>query len=382
MAEPTGFHEGERLLVRGVNWLGDSVMTQPALKRLREAKPKAHIALLTRHSLAALWENQRVIDEIIPIHRDESIWHVAGKLRGRFDTALVLPNSFRSAIEAYLAGIPERIGHSNGMRDRFLTTAIPPRAETFPMRKKSPKEVERCLVSDTPGARPTAAAHHLHQYLHLVGALDASTDPLEPYLEVPQQALSRVKRSILSLQPSDFGRPWLGLNAGAEYGPAKRWPPERVVDAALRLHSATNCLWLVFGSRNDPVSTAIAEHLRGREDSRIALNLVGETSLPDLAAALKLCRVVLTNDSGPMHLAAAVGTKTVALFGSTSPELTGPGLPGMNTHYLLRQPVPCAPCFLRECPVDFRCMTGITVAQVVESVLQAMSDPAHVDGTL
>jgi heptosyltransferase-2 len=164
------------------------------------------------------------------------------------------------------------------------------------------------------------------------------------------------------------------LNAGAEYGPAKRWPEDRFIEAARQIQRRLKCGWLVFGLKSErDAATRIVEGIkRGvAEGNPPVINLAGLTSLGELCAGLKLCRVLLTNDSGPMHVAAALGTPVVALFGSTSPELTGPGLPGDTRHQLLRVNVPCSPCFLRECPIDFRCMNGISVERSVEAVLRA-----------
>ena len=165
-------------------------------------------------------------------------------------------------------------------------------------------------------------------------------------------------------------QPVFGLNPGAEYGPAKRWPVERFIAAAREIQKRTNCLWLIFGGKGD---VAIANQIESEtQNSKLQTqNLAGKTTLRELMALLKLCRVLLTNDSGPMHVAAALGTPVVVPFGSTSPELTGPGLPGDPRHRLLKSDAPCSPCFLRECPIDFRCMNGISVERVVEAVLSA-----------
>jgi heptosyltransferase-2 len=174
---------------------------------------------------------------------------------------------------------------------------------------------------------------------------------------------------------------WFGLNAGAEYGPAKRWPEERFIEAAIRIQKQTRCRWLIFGlkTEREPAMRIAANIYRATEDlfgpdevekNPHVLNLAGKTNLVELCAALKFCRVLLTNDSGPMHVAAALGTPVVVPFGSTSPELTGPGLPGDSRHQLLRAQAPCSPCFLRECPIDFRCMKDISVEAVVRAVLR------------
>ena len=159
----------------------------------------------------------------------------------------------------------------------------------------------------------------------------------------------------------------LGLNPGAEYGPAKRWPADELCRRRAGISRRLgNCVWLAFwGPAGDrQLCDAVAQRAGDR-----VLNLAGKTSLRQLMALLKLCRVLLTNDTGPMHVAAALGTPVVVPFGSTSPELTGPGLPGDPRHQLLKSAAPCSPCFRRACPIDFRCMTGISVERVARSSL-------------
>jgi heptosyltransferase-2 len=166
----------------------------------------------------------------------------------------------------------------------------------------------------------------------------------------------------------EITQPIFGLNPGAEYGPAKRWPIEKFTAAAKEIQQRTSCAWILFGGKNDaPIANQTDSALRTPHSA--LRNLCGQTSLRELMALLKLCRVLLTNDTGPMHVAAALGTPVVVPFGSTSPELTGPGLPGDPRHRLLKSDAPCSPCFLRECPIDFRCMNGISVESVVEAVL-------------
>jgi heptosyltransferase-2 len=168
---------------------------------------------------------------------------------------------------------------------------------------------------------------------------------------------------------NEIEQPIFGLNPGAEYGPAKRWPAEKFIAATREIQHRTNCTWLVLGGRGD---AAIANRIESAIPSppTAILNLAGKTTLRELMALLKGCHVLLTNDSGPMHVAAALGTPVVVPFGSTSPELTGPGLPGDPRLRVLKSDAPCSPCFLRQCPIDFRCMNGISVERVVEAVLQ------------
>jgi heptosyltransferase-2 len=166
-------------------------------------------------------------------------------------------------------------------------------------------------------------------------------------------------------------RPWFGLCPGAEYGPAKRWPAERFVAAARTLREKTQCRWVIFGGAGD---RALADAMAGditRATGDPTLNLTGQTSLRELAAALKICDLVLTNDTGPMHLAAAVGAPVTAIFGSTSPELTG--LIFSSRARMVRGRAPCAPCFRRECPIDLRCLRGIETEQVVAAALVCLA---------
>ncbi len=210
----------------------------------------------------------------------------------------------------------------------------------------------------------------MFHYLHLMAALGGKAEPVAPKLVVAEAALSQFQEKF----GLDSGQLWLGMNPAAEYGPAKRWPEERFTAAAIEIQRRTKCRWLIFGLTTDKeMGERIAGNISRAEEENAAMSLAGKTSLAELCAALKFCHVLLTNDSGPMHVAAALGTPVVVPFGSTSPELTGPGLPGDSRHQVLRAGAPCSPCFLRECPIDFRCMTGIGVETVVAAVLRSIS---------
>ena len=266
----------------------------------------------------------------------------------------------------------------------MLTNAVPWRTDVVKMRKRTAEEVRR-LVADADRSaafRPQQAplpdghscgvnaalraSHHIFHYLHLAAALGAKHEPLAPFIAVTDAEVAAVK--------AKFNLPGgllIGLNAGAEYGPAKRWPADRFVAAAKQLSAQLQCGFVIFGGPADNgLATEIAAALATMPAVSVT-NLAGHTSLRELCAALRACRVVLTNDTGPMHLAAAVGARLVGLFGSTSNELTGPGLPGDARHILLRGEASCAPCFLRGCPIDFRCMKSLTVERVVQAVHQA-----------
>ena len=250
------------------------------------------------------------------------------------------------------------------------------------MPKRSANEVKR-LVRSPVGTPPPAighphsrTTHQIYDYLHLAAALGANPEPLPPKLEISAAELRQAEDAFLG-NPRDQvpgavpGKPLilLGLNPGAEYGPAKRWPVASFAAVVRESHRRIgNCLWLTFGVKGDWELCEEVARLAGGG----VRNLAGKTSLRQLMALLKLCRVVLTNDTGPMHVAAALGTPVVVPFGSTSPELTGPGLPGDTRHRLLRATAPCSPCFRRECPIDFRCMTGISAERVVAAIQGAL----------
>lgn len=361
----------QRILVRGVNWLGDAVMTTPALMRLRENFPDAHITLLTPDKLRDLYLHHPALNETMAFTAKEGLFSVSRRLRdGDFDLAVVLPNSPRTAMEAWFARIPRRVGGEWPWRNWFLTDAIPARTGAVKMHKRTEPEI-RELTSGKPStldprSSTTSSSHHTHQYLHLVAALGADGSVLPPMLATTDEEIAGVKKKFGMEKVS---APIFALNPGAEYGPAKRWPAEKFIAAANEIQKRTNCHWLILGGKADVRTAEAIASAIGNQQPAIT-NVSGQTSLRELMALLKLSRVLLTNDTGPMHVAAAMGTPVVVPFGSTSPELTGPGLPGDPRHRLLKSDALCSPCFLRECPIDFRCMNGISIERVVEAVLE------------
>ena len=368
---PSSILHPRKILLRGVNWLGDAVMSTPALQRLREAKPDAQITLLTHEKLGDLWRDHPAIDAVLTFATGESAWRVGRRLRTEnFDLGLALPNSPRSAIELWFARIPQRMGYSRPWRDLFLTMAIRPRTGAVEMRKRSLQEINELNSSPSEATRNKLPekAHHIFQYLHLVAALGAKAEPIAPHLVVAEKDVAAFRARLREISGCENSL-WFGLNPGAEYGPAKRWPAERFIAAALELHRQTNCGWIIFGA-NDPAICQIAKELEKKLGRNFAADFSAKTTLLELCAGLKFCRLVLTNDTGPMHAAAALGTAVVVPFGSTSVELTGPGLPGNDRHAFLKSSAPCSPCFLRECPIDFRCMNSIPVSQVVNACLR------------
>jgi heptosyltransferase-2 len=213
-------------------------------------------------------------------------------------------------------------------------------------------------------------AHHIYQYLHLAAAVGASPTPLAPTIQVDA---SEVKQACEKFGIHSGGRPLIGINPGAEYGPAKRWPFEYFVETVTALARSVRCQFILFGGNNDiETATRMSHEISRLQPSapHLITNLAGRTSLRELCALAKACRIFITNDTGPMHVAAAVGTTVLSPFGSTSAALTGPW--PMNRHHLLGADVPCTPCFLRECPIDFRCMHQITPARLIKEALNEL----------
>jgi lipopolysaccharide heptosyltransferase II len=312
-----------RIVIRSSNWLGDAVMSVEAVRRIKRGRPDAQVTILVKRNLVEFWESVPEVDAVIPIEPKDGVVAVANKLKGKFDVAILFPNSPRSGLEAWLAKIPRRVGYRRPWRDFFLNQFIPEPAPPQPVR------------------------HHSRAYLKIAERIGA--DMAEP---LPPMAVNVAESFTLGLCP------------GAEYGPAKRWL--HFGEAARVLSERHGIRWLIFGTAKE---RALGEQIAS-ELGPAGTNLVGQTTLSQLMNELSRCRALLTNDTGTMHLAAHLGVPTIALFGSTEPALTGPVGEG---HTVIRHHVECSPCFLRECPIDFRCMERITVSEVVDAVERVMT---------
>jgi heptosyltransferase-2 len=358
-----------RILVRGVNWLGDAVISGAALAQLKRAQANSTITLFCPEKLASLWQHHPAVQQVVGFPADTTPL-MAGKLLRQqdFDLGLLFPNSFRSALEIWLAGVRKRIGYGGGGRGFLLTERVARPAQRT-MRKKSDGEIKALIASGRSRQEEYSVNdHHIFHYLNLISALTCEAKAEAPQLFVSQEEVQSFARKW----KLDRTVPLFGMNPGAEYGPAKRWPLERFAETAILVNKQRAGQWLVFGGANDkPLGEELCARLRSAKIG--CTDLTGATTLRELMAGLKLCTALLTNDTGPMHVAAALGTGVVVPFGSTSPELTGPGLPGVGSHELIKGAAPCAPCFRRECPVDFRCMRSIEAEEVAVRFLQRVS---------
>jgi lipopolysaccharide heptosyltransferase II len=331
-----------RILIRASNWLGDSVISVPAVRAIKTGRPDAHITIAAPKKIAAIWKLVPEVDEIIPLPNRGLFAAVrAIRRQPRFDVAVVFPNSLRSALEVWLSGIPRRVGYRGHSRKWLLNQIVP--------------ENERV------GPPEHQAFHYLRIAKNLgaeiSGEFIASKKMPNAQRPTPNSQLSTLNSQLL-----------VGLCPGAEYGPAKRWLPERFAEAATSIAMQRDVKWILFGTKKDAeigekICTTLGDH---------CVNRIGQTTIQQLIDELRECRLLLTNDTGTMHLASLLGVPVVAIFGSTEPRMTGPLGDG---HVILRHQVECSPCFLRQCPIDFRCMKAVTVQEAVDAVLSMLARP-------
>jgi heptosyltransferase II len=328
------------ILIRATNWVGDAVMCLPALHAIRDRFPEAHITILAKSWVADLYAQESFTNQIL-ICDSKPWWSVAQELRRhRFDCAILLQNAFGAAWVACMAGIPSRIGYNRDGRGLLLTRAV-----------KVPK----------PGEIPQHQRFYYLEMLRrarLIGAIPAGDICI-----TPQGPGRDPKRRIIGISP------------GAAYGTAKRWIPERFAEAAAELASARGAALALFGSRAEhELCEQIADMLPGYD----VTNYAGRTTLEQFIELASRCELFLTNDSGAMHIASALGVPTVAIFGATDDIATGPT--GLRAR-VVRENVECSPCLLRECPIDHRCMTRVSAGRVVEEALDLLGNDTRATHT-
>lgn len=326
-----------KILVRGTNWLGDAVMSLPALRALRHRLPEARITVLARGWVADLYRREPSVDAVLV---EPQKWRALRE--EHFDAAILFPNSFRTALEARLAGIPRRIGYDRDRRGFLLSDPI-----------AVPK----------PGETPPHERFYYLELLRRAGILDA-LPPAEPIL-LHGAGEARCAGAEMFRQMGMSG-PVVGVSPGAQNSRAKQWLPERFVESSARVAAALGGGVAIFGSAAEGgLCLQMAEALR-RAGVQV-LSLAGETTLAQFIELAAACRVFLTNDAGAMHVASALGVATVAVFGPTDFVATAPAGPVSS---IVRAGVHCSPCMLRDCPIDHRCMTGVTAEEVAETALE------------
>jgi heptosyltransferase II len=331
-----------KILVRATNWVGDAIMALPASRAVRAKFPDAHIAVLARPYVADIYRGQQICDQFLaydPLGEHAGFSgreRLARELRAqKFDVALLLQNAFEAAWLVLRAGIPERIGYARDGRSFLLTKAVP-----------VPKPTEI----------PAHEQFYYLELLHRAGWLDRVAT--EDYISIKVEPLAkRVAEERLLAAGSRAGKLRVAIGAGASYGSAKCWPPDRFAEVADRLVADSNAEIILFGTAAETeVSLAIKAAMRGTP-----IDLTGKTAIADLPALLSQCHLFIGNDSGAMHVASSVGLPVVAIFGSTDPRGTAPATPRRT---IVQEKPYCSPCFLRRCPTDHRCMTQVSPASV------------------
>ncbi len=351
---PTDTLKPFRILVRSTNWLGDAVLTIPAVQAIARGRPDARVTILCPAKLADLWRAVPGVAEVLPIEKGAGVFGVARTIKaaGPFDVAVLFPNSLRAALEAWLAGVPRRVGYAGHRRRKLLNQVVKePRDDGEKQGGEPRPETVR---------RHQGREHQSRRYAHIATSIGAEDVPL--YGEPPA-------RDPAAAPPERGGWLRLGICPGAEYGPTKRWLPERFAEAARLVATERACEWVLFGVEKDrEIGAEIAAALG---EGQPCENLIGRTTLAELMTAIQSCDALLTNDTGTMHLAAYLGVPVVAVFGSTDPGLTGPLAPPERVR-ILRHQVECSPCFLKECPLDLRCMKIVTAGEAAAAVLDVV----------
>jgi len=333
-----------KVFIRSTNWIGDAVMSVAALRELRRLYPADYLVLAARPWVAGLFENQGLVDQVAVVDTTPSeirnFKHAVSVARGSAQ-AVLLPNSFGAALVAFTARVPDRAGYRTDGRRCLLTRLGAPRI----------KQLGR---------------HQIYYYLDLLyqtglSPVDYLNDRnYQPDIHLIADARSTASAERILMENGIVqSRPVVGINPGAFFGSAKRWFADRYAALADSLIKRLDAQILIFGS---PEEKRLADEIRDLMHCRPVV-LAGSTDLPSLMALISLCDLFITNDSGPMHVAAALGTPQIALFGSTDEIATGPYSPKAR---VVHKHVECSPCLLRECPIDLRCFDRIRVDEVYE----------------
>lgn len=336
------FDKVRRVLIRGVNWVGDTILTLPAVQAIRDLFPQSNISVLSNEDVSDLWRRFPFIDEVITFKRKKGLEHIFEDLKIRnilikkdFDLAFILPRSLHSAMQIFLAQIPIRIGYGGIGRSFILTHRL--------ARSKDVLNIHRILY-----------------YKKLVEIFGKKVENHSPKI-----FLSNDDRAIAEKFMREFGISGdgliIGMNPGATYGLAKCWPPNRFGELGKRLSHRWKVKFIIFGKSNEKQFAQEIMKMIGNN----AIDLTGKTSLLQLAALLERCHLLISNDTGTMHLATAVGTPVIAIFGSTDPKTTGPW---GNGNIIIKKDISCSPCLKRVCPYDHRCMELIEACEVEEAV--------------
>ncbi len=338
-----------KILIRSTNWIGDAVMTTPAVEAIRENFPDARISVLVKPWVRDVFVANPYIDEIILYDKAHRHKGLGGQVRLAkelaefgFDLALLLQNAFEAAWLAYLAGIPRRAGYGTDLRGILLTH----RVHLHPETKK---------------------VHQVHYYLRMLEGLGLKVGKRPKlFLASPLDDRAWAKNLLVNHGIKD-DHALIGINPGASYGPAKRWLPEHFLELTRRLVERPHVKIIIFGTDAD---TEVAKMVLKVAPEQV-INMAGRTTLGQAIGMLAKCRVFVTNDSGLMHVAAALNVPLVAIFGSTDPVTTGPF---SDRALVVHKNLDCSPCLKTVCPLDFRCMKEITAEEVYAATVRVLEE--------
>lgn len=327
------------ILIRSTNWVGDAVMTLPALEAVRENFPSASITVIARPWVAPVFENHPAVNNILIYNRHDGLkkniyefFHLASIIRkNRYDLAVLFQNAFEAALLAYLGRVRCRLGFDSDGRRFLLTHGIKRSSEIF-------------------------AVHQVEYYLSILKAVGLKTESRNPVLYLSKKDIAKAENLLQSqgISKTDF---ILGISPGAIFGSAKRWPFERFAKISDWASERWGAKVIVLGSKKEK---DIGNKMAGMMKNKAA-DFCGTTSLGEAMGLIAGCSFFVTNDSGLMHVAAALGVPTLAIFGSTDHVATGPR--GSKTR-IIRHDIACSPCLKPECPTDFKCMLSIEPEEV------------------
>ncbi len=343
----------KKILIRSTNWIGDAVMTTPAVRTIRENFPESEITMLVHPWVSDVFRYSPRVDQLFLYEKRgrhqglKGMLRLAGELRlEAYDCAILLQNAFEAALITKLAGIPVRGGYTTDARGLLLTHGV----------HKAPELITK---------------HQVHYYQRMVRGLGLHTAPNELELFIPGDQIDAAKLLIAKHSGIETGTvPLIGFNPGAAFGPAKRWPTEKFAELADRLCRRADACIVLFGSNADRETAAAIMASAGKSAAARMVDLTGNTSLIEAMALIGECNVFVTNDSGLMHVAAALHTPMVAIFGSTDHIATGPF---SDNAKVIRKPLPCSPCKKTHCPEKhFQCMKMISSGEVFNAVVQAL----------
>lgn len=335
----------KKILIRGTNWIGDAIMTLPAVASIRATYPQAHIAILVKPWVADIYRLFSAVDEVIlyenKFDTPAGVFRLARMLREKkFDAAILLQNAIEAAIIALAAEIPLRAGYDSDARGLLLTHSI-----------RRTKEIRK--------------VHQIHYYLEMVRALGCV--PVDPEMHLEVKISPEEARDVLRKYVPENRKILIGLAPGATYGAAKKWFPERFAEVADRLDAEFSIQGIVLGGKADSETAQEVKKIAQTE----LMNLAGRTNLSEAIYLISQCRLFISNDSGLMHVAGALNIPTIAIFGSTNPVTTSP--PGKKS-VIIRKEVSCSPCLKKTCPTDFQCMRLISVEDVFEAAERILQD--------